>query len=163
MVRIHSPRPVNQNTSYPHLIVRLDELHPFVSSKLVIWNCLDTFIPPAEYLRVDSMARRKNAGKQHFKVTMFFPLEDNEGKPFDPATWNWWHDRIKNLISGLTDLGIVDGWWQGRSDRNKWVITVVEGVTQLDELRRFLRLSRTRFRQDAMYFEWHQVYFELVT
>jgi hypothetical protein len=65
------------------------------------------------------MATGTNEGKKHFKVTMFFPLEDNEGNAFDDGTWQWWHDGIDNVISGLTDLGIVDGWWQGRSDRNK--------------------------------------------
>jgi hypothetical protein len=108
------------------------------------------------------MATGTNEGKKHFKVTMFFPLEDNEGNAFDDGTWQWWHDGIDNVISGLTDLGIVEGWWQGQSDRNKWVVTVVEGVHQLDQLRRFVRLARKRFRQDTMYFEWHEVHFELV-
>jgi hypothetical protein len=59
------------------------------------------------------MARGRNGDKQHFKVTMFFPLGDNEGNAFDEGTWDWWREGIKNLLPGLTDLGIVDGWWQG--------------------------------------------------
>ena len=117
---------------------------------------------PTTILGFDSMAGDPNEGKQHFKITMFFPLADNEGNAFDERTWDWWHDDIKNLLPGLTDLGVVNGWWQGQSDRNRWVVAVVEGMKQLDQLRQFLRLARKQFRQDAMYFEWHEVHFELV-
>ena len=108
------------------------------------------------------MGKGTNEGKQHFKITMFFPLADNAGNAFDEGTWDWWRDGIKNLLPGLTDLGAVNGWWQGQSDQNQWVVTVVEGVKQVDQVRQFLRLARQRFRQDAMYFEWHEVRFELV-
>ncbi len=101
-------------------------------------------------------------GTQHFKVTMFFPLADNEGNAFDEDTWKWWRDGITKLLSGFTDLGVVDGWWHGQSDQNRWIVAVVESEGQVDQLRRFLQLAREQFRQDTMYFEWHPVRFELV-
>ena len=100
---------------------------------------------------------------EHFKTTMFFPLSDNEGNPFQEEVWEWWRDELTRLLSGFTDLGVVRGWWQGQSDQNQWVVAVVAGSEHLDDLRHMLRLARQMFRQDAMYFEWHSVQFELVT
>ena len=104
-----------------------------------------------------------NENKEHFKVTMFFPLRDNEGNTFEEETWEWWRDELTKLLSGFTDLGVVHGWWQGQSDQNQWITAVVESAEQVDELRRFLQSARQMFGQDAMYFEWHPVHFELVT
>jgi hypothetical protein len=102
------------------------------------------------------------ASKELFKVTMFFPLTDNEGNLFDQDTWGWWRDEITNVIAAFTDLGVVTGWWHGHSDRNRWILAVVRGEVEIAKLRNFLRRARLWFRQDAMYFEWHPVNFELV-
>jgi hypothetical protein len=32
--------------------------------------------------------------QRYFKVTMFFPLADNEGNLFDDDTWGWWRDEF---------------------------------------------------------------------
>lgn len=72
-------------------------------------------------------------------------------------------DELTRILSGFTILGIVSGWWQHQSDENQWIVAVVQSMEQVDELRTFLKLARDRFTQDAMYFEWHPVHFELVT
>lgn len=99
-----------------------------------------------------------------FKITLFFPLSDNEGNPFEVEVWSWWRDRITILVFdyGHTDLGMVTGWWQGMSDQNRWIMLVVPSVQKVDEVRDFLRQARLRFRQKAMYFDCHGVYFEEV-
>lgn len=68
-----------------------------------------------------------------FKVTMFFPWEDNEGNV-----------------------------WRGHSDQNRWIMAVVRSNEEVDKLRDFVRVAGRRFKQDTMYFEWHAVRFELV-
>lgn len=104
-----------------------------------------------------------NESEKHFKVTKFFPLRDNDGNAFEEEIWEWWRDGLTKTVSGFTDLGVVIGWWQGQSDQNRWIVAVVESAEQVDELRTFLKSARQMFRQDAMYFEWHPVHFELVT
>lgn len=99
----------------------------------------------------------------HFKVTMFFPLRDNDGNAFEEETWEWWRDELTTLLAGFTDLGAVNGWWQGQSDQNQWIVAIVESAESMDGIRHFLKSARQMFRQDAMYFEWHPVHFELVT
>jgi hypothetical protein len=101
--------------------------------------------------------------EQHFKLTLFFPLRDNEGEAFEEVIWASWRNELTKLLSGFTDLGVVNGWWQGQSDQNQWIVAVITGTEQLDALRGFLQWARQVFRQDAMYFEWHPVHFELVT
>ncbi len=97
-----------------------------------------------------------------FKVTMFFPLRDNEGNEFDEDIWDWWREEITRFVTGFTDLGVVAGWWEGHSDQNRWIVAVVGADEEVDQLRGFLQVARRRFRQDTMYFEWHAVRFELV-
>ena len=37
----------------------------------------------------------------NIKVTLLIPLKDNDGEPFDLATWSWWNDELTALVSGL--------------------------------------------------------------
>jgi len=93
---------------------------------------------------------------------MFFPIRDNDQNLFDEDVWKWQRDEITRIVSGFTELGVVVGWWEGQFDQNKWIVAVVENMEIVDQLRIFLQKARHRFRQDAMYFEWHPVRFELV-
>jgi hypothetical protein len=82
-----------------------------------------------------------NESNEFFKVTMFFPLTDNDGNLFDEHTWGWWH---------------------GHSDQNRWILAVVGSEEEVGQLRNFVKRAKKWFRQNAMYFEWHTVHFELV-
>ncbi|HUR81848.1 MAG TPA: hypothetical protein VM733_13870 [Thermoanaerobaculia bacterium] len=96
------------------------------------------------------------------KVTLLIPLNDNNGEPFDLVTWSWWNDELTELVSGFTDLGVVTGWWRGYSDQNRIIVVIVKSMREVDALRQLVREARTRFRQEAMYFEYHEVVFEEV-
>jgi hypothetical protein len=96
---------------------------------------------------------------QH-KVTVLLPLSDNEGQPFDEQTWSWWNDHLTSLVAGFTDLGVVSGWWRGFSDRNRHLTIIVESMHEIDAIRDLLRSARHRFRQEAMYLEYHVTTFE---
>lgn len=97
-----------------------------------------------------------------FKVTVLIPLKDNDGEPFDLITWSWWNDRLTELVSGFTDVGVVTGWWRGYSDQNRSLVIIVKTLREVDAIRRLLRDARVRFRQEAMYLEYHRVFFEEV-
>ena len=100
--------------------------------------------------------------RDSFKVTLLFPLRDNDGNPFDQEIWGWWWDQITRLFTGFTDLGVVKGWWQGHSDLNRWIVVVVRTEREINQIREFLRSACKRFRQEAMYLEYHPVRFEEV-
>ena len=99
------------------------------------------------------------------KVTVLFPLFDNDGNPFDREAWSWFLDelvRLGELGFDFTELGRTEGSWRGHTDRCRWIVTVVRGEEQVEEIRRFLREARVKFRQEVMYLDYHPVHFELV-
>ena len=98
-----------------------------------------------------------------YKVTLLFPLRDNDGNLFEEEVWRWWLREIAQLCRGFTDLGVVKGWWQNYSDQNRWIVMIVKSEREVDAIRNFLRVARTKFRQEAMYLDYHSVYFEEVS
>lgn len=65
-------------------------------------------------------------------------------------------------MSGFTDVGVVTGWWRGYSDQNRSIVIIVKSAHEVDAIRNLLREARVRFRQEAMYLEYHDVTFEEV-
>ena len=99
------------------------------------------------------------------KATLLFPLLDNDGDPFDRETWSWFQDQLVGLSDlgfDFTELGRTEGSWRGHSDRCRWIVTVVRTEEQVEEIRRFLREARDKFRQEGMYLDYHPVRLELV-
>lgn len=111
---------------------------------------------------MSAAAKRKEGMTASLKVTLLVPLRDNDGEPFDLVTWSWWNDELTELVSGFTDLGVVTGWWRGYSDQNRIIVVIVKTMREVDALRELLRQARVRFRQEAMYLEYHEVFFEEV-
>jgi len=97
-----------------------------------------------------------------YKVTVLLPLYDNDGDLIDQETWRWWNDRLTSLVAGFTDLGVVSGWWRGYSDQNRRIMMIVRSMTEVEAIRELLREARVRFRQEAMYLEYHPVHFDEV-
>ena len=102
------------------------------------------------------------AAGTHFKVTLLIPLTDNDGQQFDLLTWTWWSDQLAVLVNGFTEHGVATGWWRGHADHNRVFVIVVKTLREVDALRRLLVEGCNRFRQHAMYFEYHRVFFEEV-
>ena len=109
---------------------------------------------------VQGDALRKKTG---FKVTMFFPLYNNEGNVYGEEVWKWWRERLTVLLQGFTEMGVVNGWWLGHSDQNRWIVAVVRTEKEVGHIRDFLRLACAKFEQKAMYLDYHSVRFEEVT
>jgi len=96
------------------------------------------------------------------KVTILIPLKDNDGHPFDLSTWTWWNERLTALVAGFTDLGVVTGWWRGYADQNQVFVIILRTMKEVDVIRQLLREARRHFKQEAMYLEYHRIYFEEV-
>ena len=90
------------------------------------------------------------------------PLRDNDGVVIDRETWDWWYDELGSVVTGFTDMGVVSGWWRGYTDENRRITIVVRTMGEVEAIRQLLREARVRFRQEAMYFEYHAVSFEEV-
>lgn len=60
-----------------------------------------------------------------FKVTLIFPMQNNEQKPFHESVWRWWLSEITRLFPGFTDVGEVEGYWMKQTERNKLISCVV--------------------------------------
>lgn len=99
---------------------------------------------------------------ESFKVTLLIPVRDNDGKAFDPETWVWWSDELSSLVKAFTETGIVTGRWHGHTDRNRAYVIIVPSLDEVSSIRSLLARARWRFRQKAMYFEYHTVTFEEV-
>ncbi len=92
-----------------------------------------------------------------------FPCADNDGVPFGEDLWEWQKDQLRLLFrDGYTEHGSVRGWWQGYSDEDVWYRVIVRGDSELIAIRDFLREARRRFRQDAMFLQYHPVELELI-
>lgn len=98
----------------------------------------------------------------NLRVTLLIPLHDNEGEPFELTTWSWWNDELTALVSGFTDMGVATGWWRGYADQNRVIVLIVSSMREVSAIRRLLVEARRRFRQEAMYLEYHRVVFEEV-
>jgi hypothetical protein len=59
-------------------------------------------------------------------------------------------------------MGVATGSWRGFTDQDRVIVVVVRSATEVEVLRQLLREARLRFRQEAMYFEYHRVNFEEV-
>ena len=102
------------------------------------------------------------AGDNAYKVTLFFPLQDNDGKEFEMEIWRWWRREITTMLKGFTDLGVVDGWWLGHSDQNYWIVAIVKTEQEVNQIRDFLRRAREKFKQEKMYLDYHPTHYEEV-
>jgi hypothetical protein len=98
--------------------------------------------------------------RDSLKVTLIFPILDNDGEPFDPETWRWWQREMLRL-GDYTELGPAEGVFRGHTDRNRIIVMIVKRAA-LDVIREFLKEARRRFEQEAMYLEFHPVEFELI-
>jgi len=107
-----------------------------------------------------SSAKEGNMQENAFKVSLLFPLVDNEGNPFEEEIWDSLYNKLFQLFRGFTEPGIAKGWWLGHSDLNRMIFIVVPTEEEIEQIKDLARWARTQFRQDAMYFECQRIYFE---
>ena len=97
------------------------------------------------------------------KVTMLFPIFDNDGNAFDEETVDWWRDALHETLGGAyNEPGQTLGHWEGYTELCRWIVAVVD-ERDLDKIYAFLAEARRRFRQDVMYLDYHPVTFDLIS
>jgi hypothetical protein len=94
------------------------------------------------------------------KVTMLFPLLQEDGEPFSAGAWDWWLDNI--VLFGAYHELATRGTWRGKPERHRCVKIVSTDELEVERLRAFVRAARDVFGQEAMYFESVRVHFELI-
>ena len=94
------------------------------------------------------------------KVTMLFPLLQDDGEPFSAGVWDWWLDNI--LTFGAYHELATRGTWRGNRERHRCVKIVTADDSEVRRLQNFVLDARTAFGQEAMYFEAVRVHFELI-
>jgi hypothetical protein len=94
------------------------------------------------------------------KVTMLFPVLQDDGEPFSAGIWDWWLDNI--VTFGAYHELATRGTWRGRPERHRCVRIVTADVSELGRLESFVREARDVFGQEAMYFEAVRVHFKLI-
>ena len=97
------------------------------------------------------------------KVTMLFPVYDNDNRPFDLEVYDWFADEIQRIFpEGATEYGgLATGWWHGKKDLSRCIWAIVE-EERLGAIREFLTEAKNKFRQKKMYFEYHPTSYEEV-
>jgi hypothetical protein len=87
-------------------------------------------------------AKRANGGSSpSYSLQGSRKIGNDNRYRLEVEVWSWWRDRISILVfdSCHTDLGIVTGWWQGMSGRNRWIMLVVRSEEKVNEVRDFLK------------------------
>ncbi|MBI3273168.1 MAG: hypothetical protein HYZ53_29530 [Planctomycetes bacterium] len=108
------------------------------------------------------------ARSRQVKVTLMFPIRDNDGKPFPLSTWRWWRDEMTRIFGAFTTVGRVTGYWEGMLDDHCLVFAILRPAGRarerraLSQVRRFLATAKKLFRQKKMFFEYHPVSYEEV-
>jgi hypothetical protein len=93
------------------------------------------------------------------KVTMLFPLLQDDGEPFSAGTWEWWLANVADL--GLYDERPTRGSWRGSLKRYRFVQIVITDEAKLERLEAFLFEAREVFAQEV-FFEAVRVHFKLI-
>ena len=94
------------------------------------------------------------------KVTMLFPLVDNDEEPFSAEIWDWWLDNI--VTFGAYHEMATRGTWKGVTERHRSVKIVATDESEVDRMEAFLLKAREVFGQEVMYFEAVRVHFKLI-
>jgi hypothetical protein len=94
------------------------------------------------------------------KVTMLFPLLQDDGEPFSAGAWEWWLDNI--VTFGAYHELASRGMWRGNPERHRCVKVVATDESEVERMEAFVRQARDVFGQEAMYFEAVRVHFKLI-
>ncbi len=94
------------------------------------------------------------------KVTMLFPTEGNDGRPFSAGAWSWWLDNI--VTFGPHHELSARGSWKGIAEHHRCVKIVITEESEVQRLQAFLGDARQVFAQEVMYFEAVRVHFKLI-
>lgn len=103
---------------------------------------------------------------RRWEATVFLPLADNQGRPFDEAEWQDALERLIGAFGGATLGQPQEGCWRDASGRvcREWVRPVVVSFAsaRLHEFRGAVQVVGERLGQEAIYVRFEEPRVELV-
>jgi hypothetical protein len=106
------------------------------------------------------MGKKSEHAFNAYEVKALFPLADNDGLPFEEDVWGWWRDEMTKLQLAFTETGVVQGFWEGQSERHRSVFWIVASMTEVRKIRAFVAAAKLKFQQKEMFFEYFPVRYE---
>lgn len=97
-----------------------------------------------------------------YKITMIFPKKYPDGSRIMTSIWDGMTGDLRELEADFTEIP-VRGEWRGEGDDDSGIFFItVSTLERVEQLRNFVKRWRSPFGQQAMYFDYHPVHFELV-
>jgi hypothetical protein len=97
-----------------------------------------------------------------FKVTMIFPKKYPDGSPIRASVWSEMTTELRELESDFTEVPVKGEWRREEDDDSRMYFITVAAIGRVEALRDFVKRWRAPFGQEAMYFDYHPVRFELI-
>jgi hypothetical protein len=97
-----------------------------------------------------------------YKVTMIFPKRYRDGSSILASVWNEMTTELRELEGGFSEVPIKGEWRNGEDDESVMYFITVPDVERVQQLQAFVKRWRDPFGQEAMYFDYHPVHYELI-
>jgi hypothetical protein len=97
-----------------------------------------------------------------YKVTMIFPKKYRDGTLIRASVWNAMTTELRELENDFSELAIKGEWRNGEDDESIMYFITVPTLERVNELQAFVKRWRHPFGQEAMYFDYHPVHYELI-
>jgi len=97
-----------------------------------------------------------------YKVTMIFPKEYPDRTPISASVWNEMTTELRDLEGGFSEILIRGEWRNGEDDESRMYFITVPTLDRVRQLQELSRRWRRPFRQEAMYFDYHPVHYDLI-
>jgi len=98
-----------------------------------------------------------------YKVTMIFPKKYLDGSSILASVWNAMTNELRELESDFSEIPIRGEWRNGDDDESSMYFITVPTVERVGQLQDLVKRWRRPFGQEAMYFDYHPVHYELVS
>lgn len=98
-----------------------------------------------------------------YKVTMIFPKRYRDGTSILASVWNAMTTELRELESDFSELSIKGEWRIGEDDESIMYFITVPDLERVERLQNLVKRWRIPFGQEAMYFDYHPVRYELVS
>jgi hypothetical protein len=98
-----------------------------------------------------------------FKTTLIFPKRYPNGQPVLSSVWREMTQELRELEGGFSEFPIQGEWRSGESDESKLYFISVRSLERVRQLQALVTRWRIPFQQEAMYFDYYPVHYELIT
>ena len=97
-----------------------------------------------------------------YKVTMIFPKRYRDGTSILASVWNAMTTELRELESDFSEVTIQGEWRNGEDDESIMYFITVPSLARVQQLQVFVQRWRRPFGQEAMYFDYHPIHYQLI-